>query len=191
MSNVNPIYHHTHQMLIQEKEWIDNAKDDITNFAPLYEKYYDQIFRYINQRMHDEHLASDVTSQVFLKAIKNLNRFEFRGIPIASWLYRIAKSELNQAYRDARAKRAINIDDVQIATFIDVFKDESFDLNKKRMFHALSQLNGRDIQLIELRYFQGYAYREIADIIGVKENNAKVKTFRALEKLKKHFANNQ
>lgn len=187
MRTVNPIYHHSLAMLMQEEELINRAKQDPVYFAPLYNKYYDQIFRYVLHRMNDEQLAADVTSQVFLKAISNLDKYEYRGVPLASWLYRIAVSELNQWYRDSRAKREISLDNTHVATFMEVFAEETNILNKKRLFHAMSQLNGLDLQLIELRYFEDRPYREIGEILNIKENNAKVKTFRALEKLKRLF----
>jgi RNA polymerase sigma-70 factor (ECF subfamily) len=187
MRSVNPIYHHSSQMLDQERDWITLAKENPKHFAPLYKKYHEQIFRYVYQRMEDKQSAYDVTSQVFFKAIKNLKSYEYRGVPLASWLYRIAKSEMNQAFRDNKAKRTINIDNMQVATFMEVFEEETNSINKKRLFKALGELNALDLQLIELRYFEDRAYREIGEIISVKENNAKVKTFRALEKLKKSF----
>ena len=187
MRSINPIYHHSDQMLSQEHEWIALAKENPKFFGPLYEKYHEQIFRYVYQRMEDKQSAYDVTSQVFLKALKNLNKFEYRGVPLASWLYRIAKSEMNQAFRERKAKKTINIDNTQIATFMEVFEEETNSINKQRLFKALGELNALDLQLIELRYFEDRAYREIGEIISVKENNAKVKTFRALEKLKKSF----
>lgn len=187
MRSVNPIYHHSDQMLNQEREWIALAKENPKYFAPLYEKYHEQIFRYVYQRMDDKQSAYDVTSQVFLKAIKNLYKFEYRGVPLASWLYRIAKSEMNQSFRDNKAKRTINIDNLQVATFMEVFEEETNSINKKRLFKALEELSETDLQLIELRYFEDRPYREIGEIISTKENNAKVKTFRALEKLKKSF----
>lgn len=190
MRSVNPIYHHSTQMLTQEQEWIALAKENPKNFAPLYEKYHEQIFRYVYQRMDDKQSAYDVTSQVFLKAINNLKKFEYRGVPLSSWLYRIAKSELNQSFRDHKAKRTINIDDLQVATFMEVFEEETNSINKQRLFNALKGLNKSELQLIELRYFEDRPYREIGEIIDVKENNAKVKTFRALEKLKKSFNKN-
>ena len=186
-SRINPVYHHSQRMLSDEQEQIALAKSDPRHFAPLYEKYHEQIFRYVDQRMDDHELAYDVTSQVFLKAIKNIHKFEYRGVPLGSWLYRIAKSELNQAFRNRKAKRAINIDKTHVATFMEVFSEEENDLNRKRLFHALDQLKDVDLQLIELRYFEDRPYREIGEILEIKENNAKVKTFRALEKLKQLF----
>lgn len=187
MKRVNPLYHHTKDKLQKELEWIQLAKSDPNNFAPLYEKYHEQIFRYIYQRMDDKEMAFDATSQVFLKALKNIHKFEYRGVPFGSWLYRIAKSELNQAFRNRKAKRAINIDDTQIATFIEVFEEEENAHNKKRLFKAISLLKDTDIQLIEMRYFEDRPYKEMGEILGITENNAKVKTFRALEKLKQNF----
>ncbi len=187
MRSINPIYHHSDQMLNQELEWITRAKENPKFFGPLYEKYHEQIFRYIFQRMDDKHLAYDVTSQVFLKAMKNIQRYEFRGVPLASWLFRIAKSELNQTFRDRKGKRTINIDKTHVSTFMDVFKEEDNAHNKRRLFAALEKLKETNLQLIEMRYFEERSYREMGEILNFKENNAKVKTFRALTKLKEIF----
>ena len=190
MSRINPLYHHSKDKLREELEWIQLAKSDPRRFAPLYEKYHEQIFRYIYQRMDDIDLAHDVTSQVFLKAMKNIKRYEYRGVPFGSWLYRIAKNELYQAFRDRKAQRTVNVETVHLASFIEVFKEEETEKNKKRLFQSLSVLKEADLQLIEMRYFEERPYREIGEILGITENNAKVKSFRALEKLKQIFNKN-
>ncbi len=190
MSRMNPMYHHTNEKLRSELEWIQLAKRDPEKFAPLYEKYHEQIFRYIYQRMDDKELAFDVTSQVFLKAMNNLHKYEYRGVPFGSWLYRIAKSELYQAFRDRSSKRAINIETVHLATFMDVFEDEENEINKKRLLSSIAELKEADVHLIEMRFFEQRPYKEIGEILGITENNAKVKTFRALEKLKQLFNQN-
>ena len=190
MSRMNPMYHHTNEKLRSELEWIQLAKRDPEKFAPLYEKYHEQIFRYIYQRMDDKELAFDVTSQVFLKAMNNLHKYEYRGVPFGSWLYRIAKSELYQAFRDRSSKRAINIETVQLATFLDVFEDEENEINKKRLLSSIAELKEADVHLIEMRFFEQRPYKEMGEILGITENNAKVKTFRALEKLKQLFNQN-
>lgn len=190
MNRINPVYHHSKDRLQKELEWIQLAKSDPKKFAPLYEKYHEQIFRYIYQRMDDKTLAFDVTSQVFLKAIKNLPKYEYRGVPFGSWLYRIAKSELNQAFRNRKAKRTVNIDKFHVSSFIEEFHEEETEHNRKRLLKAIAMLKDDDIQLIEMRYFEDRPYREIAEILDFTENNAKVKTFRAVEKLKKIFNKN-
>lgn len=185
--SVNPLYHQTNSRLMEELHWIQRAKDDPAHFAPLYRKYYEQIFRYVYQRMDDEDMAADVTSQVFLKAIKNLHKYEFRGVPFVSWLYRIAKSELYQAFRDSKADRTVNIDSVQICEFIEEFDQSETEINRARLLKCLSLMKEEDMQLLELRFFERRSFKEIGEILEITENNAKVKSFRSLEKLKKLF----
>jgi RNA polymerase sigma-70 factor, ECF subfamily len=185
--SVNPLYHQTDSALQEELEWIQRAKSNPEHFAPLYKKYHEQIFRYVYQRMDDEEMAFDVTSQVFMKAIKNLHKYEFRGVPFVSWLYRIAKSELYQAFRDNKADRMVNIDEVQLTDMIEDFDHEENEANKVRLLNCLSRMKEEDMQLLELRFFEKRSFKEIGEILEITENNAKVKSFRALEKLKKMF----
>lgn len=189
--SVNPLYHQTNSAMMEELEWIQRAKADPQHFAPLYKKYHEQIFRYVYQRMDDEEMAFDVTSQVFMKAINSLHKYEFRGVPFVSWLYRIAKSELYQAFRDNKADRTVNIETVQVAHFIEEFDHDENEENKELLIRCLAKMKEDDMQLIELRFFEKRSFKEIGEILEITENNAKVKSFRALEKLKKLFINKQ
>lgn len=187
--SVNPLYHQTNSRLMEELDWIQRAKADPAHFAPLYKKYHVQIFRYVYQRMDDEEMAFDVTSQVFMKALKNLHKYEYRGVPFVSWLYRIAKSELYQAFRDNKADRTVNIDTVQVIGFIEEFDQDENEENRERLLKCLSKLKEEDMQLLEMRFFEKRSFKEIGEILEITENNAKVKSFRALDKLKKIFLN--
>jgi RNA polymerase sigma-70 factor, ECF subfamily len=185
--HVNPMYHHTPEKIQKEMEWIQRAKSDPVHFGPLYAKYHEQIFRYIYQRMDDIELAADLTSQVFLKALNNLDRYEFRGLPFGSWLYRIAKSELYQSFREKQAVRTVNVETVHLADIMTVFEEDDTESNLKRLFACIGELKDEELQLIEMRFFEKRAFKEIAEILDVTENNAKVKCFRVVEKLKKLF----
>lgn len=185
--NINPVYHHTNEKLQQELSWIQRAKSNPEHFGPLYKKYYQQIFRYIHQRMDDTELSTDVTSQVFLKALKNLHKYEFRGVPFGSWLYRIAKSEIYQAFRERQSKKTINVETLHLFEIIEDYDDSHNEESKMKLFQAISKLKNEDIQLIELRFFEKRPFKEIGRILNITENNAKVKCFRVLEKLKKIF----
>jgi RNA polymerase sigma-70 factor, ECF subfamily len=185
--SINPMYHHTPDKLQDEVEWIRRAKSDPEQFGPLYAKYHEQIYRYIYQRMDDMDEAADVTSQVFLKAMNNLYKYEDRGVPFGAWLYRIAKSELYQTFREQKAVRTVNIETVQLTDFMETVEEEDNSVNKSKLVKALSFLKEDDLQLIEMRFFERRAFKEIGEILDLTENNAKVKCFRALEKLKKIF----
>lgn len=185
--NVNPLYHHTPERLNEEKVWIQRAKNSPQHFGPLYKKYHEAIFRFVYQRMDDREMAYDVTAQIFIKAMHNINRFEDRGVPFASWLYRIAKSEVYQCFRDKKADRFVNVETVQIAEIMDDFDQEDRQHSIDKLLKTLQSLKENEIQLIEMRFFEKRNFKEIAEILEMTENNAKVKTFRALEKLKKMF----
>ncbi|MCH2234522.1 MAG: sigma-70 family RNA polymerase sigma factor [Crocinitomicaceae bacterium] len=185
--SVNPIYHHTEDKLRQEQLWVKRAKEDPREFEPLYSKYHEQIFRYIYQRMDDKELAGDITSQVFLKAMNNLHRYEFRGVPFASWLYRIAKSELYQSFRDKKAQRTVNVDSMNMFEMIEEMEEDDSQINRKKLLEVIKLLKEEEIQLIEMRYFEKRSFREIGEILEITENNAKVKSHRIVLKMKKLF----
>ena len=189
--SINPLYHKTSIRLIEEQGLINRAKKDPSSFGPLYKEYHEQIFRYIYQRMDDEELAFDVTSQVFMKALNNIHKYEFRGVPFSSWLYRIAKSELYQAFRDKKAERTVNVESIHLFDVAEELEEDSTERNKTLIYKCLALLKENDVQLIEMRFFEKRNFKEIGEILEMTENNAKVKTFRALEKLKQLFGNKQ
>ncbi|MDC3352120.1 RNA polymerase sigma factor [Crocinitomicaceae bacterium] len=128
--STNPIYHHTEDKLLKELKWIKYAQKDPRGFEPLYSKYYEQILRYIYQRIDDKDTAYDITSQVFLKALNNIHKYEYRGVPFASWLYRIAKSELYQSFRDKKARRTVNVDTTHLANVMEEISPNSTENEK-------------------------------------------------------------
>ena len=188
--SVNPIYHHTEDKLRQELKWVQFAKEDPKGFEPLYNKYYEQIFRYVYQRMDDKELAFDVTSQVFLKALNNIHKYEYRGVPFASWLYRIAKSELYQSFRDKKARRTVNVESMHLFEMIEDWEEDSSDENRQLLLGVISQLDEEEIQLLELRFFEKRSFREVGEILDITENNAKVKSHRVIKKMRKLFDKN-
>ena len=60
------------QELAEEQNQVENAKRDPALFRPLYEKYYKEIFRFVFHRTNDREMATDLTSQVFVKALSHL-----------------------------------------------------------------------------------------------------------------------
>lgn len=180
-------YHQTSEQLLRENEIIEAAKKNPERFEPIYKKYHEQIFRYVYQRMDDMDQAFDVTSQIFLKAITKLNKYEFRGVPFSSWLYRIAMSEVYQFLKDRSAERTVNVDTSGISEIIDDMEDEDRIADRQKLIEMIGELPEEELQIIEMRYFEKRSYREIGEILGIAENNAKVKSFRIVGKLRKAF----
>lgn len=170
-----------------EVELIDLAKKNSQYFAPIYKKYHEQIYRFVYQRMDKKEVAADVTSQVFLKAMLNLSKYEHKGFPFSSWLYRIAANEINQHYRNHKKERTVNLNENDIVNIIDEV-DLPFDAQKRELLISiLSSLSTEKVTLIEMRFFEKRSFKEMAQILNITENNAKVKTYRVLEEMKKNM----
>jgi len=140
--------------------------------------------------MDNKEVAFDVTSQVFLKALNNIHKYEYRGVPFASWLYRIAKSEVYQSYRDKKAKRTVNVESFQLFELIEDLEEDKTNENRKLLLSILSHLDAVEVEMIELRYFEKRSFREIGEILDLTENNAKVKAHRIVKKMKKIYTKN-
>lgn len=181
----NPRYHHTAVQLQDEQLIIEAAKENPERFAPLYDKYYKQIFGYVYQRMESKDLAFDLTSQVFLKALTNLGKYEYKGVPFASWLYRIAHSEVMQQFRDRKNRRTINADVGDLRHICEEVQENYREEYMAGLMKVIKELPEDELQLIELRFFEKRPFKEIAEILNLTETNAKVKMYRILERVKK------
>lgn len=174
--------------ILAEQRIIVEAKSNPEAFRPLYEKYFRKIFLFVLHRIGDKALTADLTSQVFLKALLNIKKFDFRGVPFSAWLYRIALNECNDFFRKNSRNRIVTIEDVAVDTLYEelIANSREEDL-RERLPLILQQLSVEELQIIELRFFEQRPFKEVADIAGITENYAKVKVYRILEKMKKLF----
>ena len=178
----------------EEKVLISRSKHDPAAFGKIYDNYFDQIFNYVLYRIGNVTIAEDLTAQTFFNALKSLWKFRFTGISIVAWLYRIASNEVN-GYLRKRNKRSF--------TNLDAFPDGLPDgksrpdqeleaaeetVNQHKTFLILNQciqkMKPEEQTLITLRYFNKKTFAEIAAILGKREGTLRMRTKRALEKLK-------
>jgi RNA polymerase sigma-70 factor, ECF subfamily len=172
----------------EEEFIIREAQRDPKAFRVLYERYYKSIFRFVLHRVGDKELTADITSQVFLKALQKLQQFQFKGFPFSSWLYRIAVNECNDFFRKSKRHRLVVLEEEHAELlYEEMFGNEMLNELKARLPLVMERLDIEEIQYIELRFLEERPFKEVAEIIGVSENYAKVKTYRVLDKMKKMF----
>ena len=80
--------------------------------------------------------------------------------------------------------RTINLNESITSDLINEMEDEEFALHKERLAIILKKISAADFQLIEMRFFEKRPFNEIGELINITENNAKVKTYRIIQKLK-------
>lgn len=172
-----------------EQEWrqIQQAQLDPRAFQPLYDRYFESIFKFVFRRTGDMALSNDLCSQVFLKAMENLSNYQYKGVPFSSWLFRIASNEIAQHFRAAKKNRVVSVEDYSLASMIDEVEEEDTETYRIALLKALEGLKEQDIQLIELRFFEQRPFKEVAEIMQITESNAKVRTYRILQRLRKRI----
>lgn len=173
--------------LEKEREIIERSRKDPRAFGELYERYFDRIFNFIYRQTDDEELAGDITSQTFINALNHLYSYQFRGVPFSAWLYRIARNEINKHYRKNKRKNVFSIEEMKVRELIER-SDETWDEELvQNLINFMKDLPTEMLQVLELRFFEDKDFREIAFILDITESGAKMRTYRALDKLRKNF----
>jgi RNA polymerase sigma-70 factor (ECF subfamily) len=156
-------------------------------FGELYEKYFDRIFNYIYRQTDDEQLTADLTSQTFLNALRNAASFEYRGVPVSAWIYRIAANEVNKHYRRLKRERVFSLEEEKVRELIEVSEEGWDEELVKRLLDYMKDLPTEMLEVLELRFFEDKDFSEIAYILDITESGAKMRTYRALDRLRKKF----
>ena len=175
---------------LNESEVIALAQKDSKHFGILYDKYFDQIFRFVFKRLGGkEAIAGDLTQQTFIKAMANIVKYEDRGFPLSSWLYRIAQNEVSMFFRNEKKTFAVSINENQLSDMANEAEIEGYMSieQQEKLIVLMNNMEEEQLELIELRFFQGFSFKQIADIYNISEANAKMRTYRILERLGKKW----
>lgn len=171
----------------QEYEAIDRARRNPAAFGVLYEKYFDRIFNFIYTQTDSEELTADLCSQTFLIALGNVNKFEFRGVPVSAWLYKIASNEVNKHYRKIKSRKVYSLEEVRIRELFGREEEDYSEEILEKLVNLMKDLPAEMLEVLQLRFFEDKDFKEIAFILDITESGAKMRTYRALDRLRKSF----
>jgi RNA polymerase sigma-70 factor, ECF subfamily len=169
-----------HETDTDERLAIEAAQKDPARFAELYERNFERVYAYIARRVGNRHEAEDLTSEVFHQALAGLPRFEWRGVPFAAWLFRIAaNSIIDRSKRAAKEQESlpsaeatsepVNIEEIE---------------QRAQLFQLVDRLPPNQRRVIYLRFGDDKSLREIAQELGRTEGAIKQLQFRALQNLR-------
>lgn len=85
-----------------DRELIERARSGPDGFVELYDRFFQTVYNFVFYRTRNHAIAEDVVSETFFAALKALPRYEWRGRPVRSWLFRIAANEIATYYRKHR-----------------------------------------------------------------------------------------
>jgi RNA polymerase sigma-70 factor (ECF subfamily) len=161
---------------------VEAAKKDPSRFAELYELNFTRVYGYIARRVGDRDAAQDLTSDVFHKALASIQSFEWRGVPFAGWLLRIAANMIVD--RSKRGGKEITGQD--LPDLPDLGKRPKLEEADQcaRLFGLVDQLPKDQRRVIGMRFAEEKSIREIAQALGRSEGAVKQLQFRALQNLR-------
>ena len=163
-----------------ERLRIEAAQQDPRRFGELYEEHFERIYAYVVRRVRDRAAAQDVTAEVFQQALANLGRYEWRGIPFAAWLYRIAANAItDHLQRTARRESAEpEPEDGPAANEIDRIEQRAM------LYRSVGRLPADQRRVIVMRFAEEKSIREIAGELGKSEGAIKQLQFRGIRNLR-------
>ena len=149
----------------------------MTEYEDLYRSYFQDVFLYIKSLANDEHIAEDITSETFLKAIQSIDSFK-GNCDIRIWLCQIAKNCYFSYLR--KHKKLTNLETVaEPADSIDIEAAMNTAETSMQIHEVLHNLKEPYKEVFSLRTFGELSFKQIAALFGKSENWACVTYHRA------------
>lgn len=157
-------------------------------FEQIYEEYFDKIYRYIVVRVGNQADAEDLTEEVFLKALESIGSFEWRGISIAAWLFRIAHNVVVDHLRRMSKRQTTPIEEGVPSRGPSPHEKAAINLTMEKLKTALTRLTQAQQQVLSLRLAGGLSIAETARVMGKTEGAVKASQHSALKALRRIFS---
>lgn len=166
---------------------IRSAKGDSDAFAGLYALTYDKTYRYAYHYLKDSHLAQDALQEIYIQALKNIDRLSEPTLFIA-WLNRIS---FHVCYDMSRKLNQFDTAPAELMDLAEVEDDKSTPENLyvakseyETLHDAIEQLPFHEKQVIVLRFYRNMKLEEIADTLAISKSSVKRHIISAKEHLK-------
>ncbi|EKE28893.1 MAG: Sigma-24, ECF subfamily protein [uncultured bacterium (gcode 4)] len=153
-------------------------------FWDIYEKFFPKIFSYIFNRVDNKEVAEDLVSQVFFKALRNLEKYDESRWKMSTWLYAITTNAIIDHYK--KSDDCVPLENHQNICCTENTSNEEidFEINLDKAIQALSKLPVRTQEIIALRIYENLAFGEIAQIVWIWESWVKMSFQRWIETMR-------
>ena len=161
---------------------------DTSSFGELYERFFDQIYRYVSFKTGSPSEAEDITGEVFVRMLESIHKFKWQGHPFSSWLFRIAHNLVVDHFRRNGKRNVVSLDNTTInveAVAVDVDSHIDTEMSMDEVRKAMVGLTVLQKEVISLRFAAGLSVAETAEAVGKKENAVKALQHAGLKKLRR------
>lgn len=164
------------------------APDLPQDFAQWHRDHRAAVYRYVRFRVATRETAEDVTSEVFLKALRSIKRYDSKRAAPRTWLLRIARNAVTDHLRSLKRRGSLHVSLDRVPDLVaQVPSQEERVLKEERIQHLLNGtklLRQSDQEILSLRYGSGLDNNEIAEALAVSPNAVAVRLHRSLKRLK-------
>lgn len=178
----------TARALPPSRETAAQPADLPPDFEAWFRDHRESVYRYVRFRVPTREVAEDVTSEVFLKALRALRRYDPARSAPRTWLLRIARNAVTDYLRRLRRRGALHISLDRVPDLVSRGPSQEERLLReerlRRLFNAAATLRPADQEILSLRYGAGLGNAEIAEALKITSNAVAVRIHRALARLK-------
>lgn len=161
------------------------ASRDPEAWRQLFDEQYDRVHRYAYIRTGNAADADDIASATFAAAAKGIGSYEFRGAPIAAWMFRIAHHETADLLSRRARRPAANLERAGVAETVPAADEIGASDERLDIATALGKLKPEHRDVLMLRLVEGRSVAEVAALLGKSEGAVKVQQMRALEAIRR------
>ena len=168
----------------EERELVERAKRDPREFGALYDRHFQQIYRFVYSRVREQTAAEDVTSEVFIKALKAMPRYQDTGRPFAAWLYQIAVNAIADRYRSQRPSQPLeDFHDLSVAG--PALEEEAAQRDEiRRIWAIVEELPVQQRTALVLKFQEDMRIEDIAVAMGKTPGAVKLLIHRGVTSLR-------
>jgi RNA polymerase sigma-70 factor (ECF subfamily) len=170
-----------------ERELVERARISPTAFGELYDHYFPLIYAYTLRRVGDPTDAEDIAALTFEKAMRGLERFEWKDVSFSAWLYRIATNLITDHFRHAGRHKQVSFEALEGVMSVPECDIESID-QAARLMELVAKLPEQYRRMIALKFFEGLSLDEMVEVLGQNKKTVTMKLYRSLKALKKVVA---
>lgn len=169
----------------RERDLVERARTSPEAFSELYEHYMPLIYRYLLRRTGNVDVAEDLTATSFEKALRHLEKFQWKDVSFSAWLYRIASNTLVDHYRREGRRRETTLQDLEGVLRSPMGAGEEETERVALLMDLVQKLPQSYQHVLALKFYQDLNNDEMCQVLDVSKKTLTMKIYRSLKALRK------
>jgi len=180
---------------VNTREFANTEHMTKNDFSQIYEIYHKRVFEFLCKRVSNKEIAEDLASEVFEKIFKTMNDFQWQGVTVSAWIFRIARNHLIDYYRkNNKHKGDTSLEDIinlVVSTTPTIDTEMEKGETEVYLFNAIRELEADDQYLIYYKFYEEMSNIQISELTGMTETNIGTRLHRIRRFLAKAIKNHE